>query len=151
MKIRKCDTGDFDFILNLWKANRDTLSIPFTRCIHEMCEGGNSYIGELEGVPIAMCEFKYMTRLAEYRVEHICISEPYRGKGYGTELIKHLYTLYKKEVSTMIIPCEFVAYARKGALNNKFYDRLSKSQSICERKHMDLIRYVFDERKIING
>lgn len=151
MHIRKCNKDDFTFILDLWKTNRDTLSIPFTRCIEEMCSSDYAFIGEVNDKPIAMCEFKYMSRLKEYRVEHICIDSAYRGHGYGTELIRYLYSIYKSKVKSMIIPCEFVAYARKGALNNAFYNKLSCSQTLCPRKNMDLIRYVFDERKIIDG
>lgn len=148
LMIRNCNLDDYTFIKELWYKNRDTLSIPFKRCIVEMCNDPNSFIYEVDGRPIGMGSIKYMKRLKEFRIEHICIDSSHRGKGYGSKLLIHLVNSVNTHKNTGLLKPEIVAYARKGAKNNKFYRKYMHSESDIQRKTVTLIRFVLDERKL---
>ena len=148
ISIRNITKNDYDWVKQLWYSNRDTLSIPYGRCIEELCSDINCLIVELNNVPIAMGTVVFKKRLKEYRIEHLVVSSDVRGKGIGTLL---LFELVSRIPNDTLIDLDIVACAVLGADNNKFYDRFCVSKTIQHRKTKDFYRYVLDKRRICDG
>lgn len=147
LTIRNSTPSDFDWIKALWYKNRDTLSIPFTRCINELCSDKNCYVVEIDGKQVAVGRIHFAKRLFELRIEHLVVDEDFRGKGIGTTLLKHLVASFELRENTIIYP-EIVACAVVGAKNNAFYEKFAIKKSIINRKTRVLYRYVLDRRRL---
>jgi GNAT superfamily N-acetyltransferase len=145
--IRHSRADDFEWIKTLWYANRDTLSIPFNRCINELCTCDNCKVVDIDGTPVAFGRIRFARRCCEVRIEHLVVDEKFRGKGLGTILLKHLISTFVLNGSWIIEP-EIIANAVVGAKNNLFYDKYSKSKTILYRKTKTLYRYVLDKEKL---
>lgn len=139
-------------IIALYKANRATLSIPFSRVFDAMINNPNFWIlrDTKTNHLIGMCGIKLKPRKHEYEIEHLVVDEKYRGNGYAKLLLctcSKFFTQKKRRLFTELnLPV--CAYANVGADNNTFYDSISTSSDIVHRKTMDLIRYVIDIEKL---
>lgn len=142
--FRKSTSNDFLWIKQLWYSNRDTLSIPFSRCITALCEDENCIIAELDGSPIGIGTICFKPRMYEIRIEHLVIDKNYRGKGLGTLILSTLINNFVVKDIGLFEP-EIVAYAVVGATNNRFYSKYAKSKSLVHRKTKDLYRFVLDK------
>lgn len=147
IQIRNATTGDFEWIKKLWYLNRDTLSIPFNRCIQELCVDKNCWIVEVDDIPIAIGRIHFYRRCYEIRIEHLVVDERFRGNGIGTMLLRHLIKNFCLKDISLIEP-DIVANAVVGAKNNLFYDKFAKSKTVLQRKTKTLYRYVLDKERI---
>lgn len=139
-------------IISLYKENRATLSIPFSRVFNAMINNPNFWIlrDSNTNALIGMCGITLKPRKHEYELEHLVVAEKYRRNGYAKVLIyvcARFFTQKKHRLFTdLTLPV--CAYANFGADNNCFYDSIAISNSVVHKKTMDLLRYVIDIDKI---
>lgn len=141
-------------IVALYKDNRETLSIPFSRVFDAMIDNKNFWIlrDKKTHELIGMCGIKLKPRKLEYEIEHLVVNKKYRKHGYARILLYVAFTFFtpdknrKRLFADLTLPV--CAYANVGAENNQFYDAISNDRSVVHRKTMDLIRYVLDIDKI---
>lgn len=152
--IKNPSEYDRDDIVTLYKENRATLSIPFSRVFDSMINNKNFWILRSKRTHelIGMCGIKLKPRKAEYEIEHLVVNKKYRNNGYAKILLYVAFSWFtpsknrKRLFTDLTLPV--CAYANVGAENNYFYDKVSNSKSIVHRKTMDLIRYVIDIEKL---
>lgn len=145
---------DRNDIVALYRANRATLSIPFSRVFDAMIGNKNFWIlrSRKTNELIGMCGIKLKPRKMEYEIEHLVVNEKYRNHGYAKVLLYVASKFFtpartrKRLFTDLTLPV--CAYANVGAENNQFYASISSSNSIVPRKTMNLIRYVLDTDKL---
>lgn len=147
--------SDLPDIKRLYKQNRDTLSIPFSRIFDAMLVDENFWIiKSVDGELIGFCGIKLKPRKLEKEIIHLCVAEKFRRQHFASVLCKTcLLKFYQNKHGLFSTVDNFpvVAYAVKGAENNKFYDKLSTLKSECPKQTKILIRYVLDINKLLEA
>lgn len=121
--IKEAQLFDVHDIMHLWNKNLSVLYRPFKGKIER--EIFNYLVMKNEDADlIGFVTFSIKKRLGEFRIEHLCVDEPYRMCGYGTQLINMVTRIYNLNNYKVTTDCV------KGAPNNDFW--LEKGKVIKE-------------------
>ena len=144
--------NDMDALIEIYKQNRDTLGIPFSRVFDEIMRLPHFYvIVEDNNKVIAFGGIKEKPRCKEYEIIHLCVAEGYRRQHIGIDFCMYLLQQVKSTDTLLggyLFKYPIYAYAVKDKPNNKFYDCISKGSEIVEKKTTTLIKYEIDYEKI---
>ena len=146
---------DIQNIKCLYKKNKDTLSIPFERVFDAMLTDKNFWIIKtVDGELIGMCGLKLKPRKLEKEIIHLCIDTKFRRQRFATILCRTCLLNFTTSKVKLFQPEDnipVVAYAVKGAENNKFYDKFACAKLECPKQTKILIRYTLDINKLLEG
>lgn len=154
--IKNPDTSNIDQVISLYKDNRDTLGIPFSRIFERMLEDKNFLIiVDDNGTVAGFCGFRYKPVKKYYEIEHLCVDTKFRNNHLALRLLQyHLNFNYVNNLGTNLLSIGLkipvVAYAVDGKDNNSFYDKFSSKFDIVPRKTKILRRYYLDIDRILN-
>lgn len=130
-----------DDIKNLWKQNKDNLSIPFTKEIINPIQENRMFGIIVDGKLAGFCAYRVLKRNPAIMVDHLCVSKEFRNRGFAREILKKINSVTPKALP-MVLTC------RDGSENNTFYDKFAKTYKIIEKKTMKLRLYTLNREKL---
>lgn len=132
--IRPAVDSDYDFINQLWRANKDTMGTVFT--IREYITKGTMFI--IPNTGFIALDIPHTKPIVH--ISMIAVSPNSRGGGYGKALIEYVKLHYPGK--------SLVLDARVGAPNNKFYEKLGfvTDHTIKSLKDFDVYTYTLKQK-----
>lgn len=131
---------DFDAIYKIYGKNTDLLGPPFPAAIREALLK-NEILKVMENdILVGFCNFHKLKDDSQVTVYEICVHEIARGKGYGRQMINHLYDKFK-------IP--IVAKCVKDSTAEIFWSKVGKLLRYEAGKKRELAVYQVGEYKNI--
>lgn len=147
MEIRRATINDFDTIYEMWKKNRKKLGTCWKATLERNINKGEFYVAFIDGRFMGMMCMHYTRKYNQYEIQALVIDDDYRGKGYGTELVKYAVGHIK---DSPLIKQEVPIYvgALDGDINNRFYDRFCNIAWYNEYKTCTVRVYQVDKESL---